>query len=59
MLDREGLRRASVRLGGLSSEQDANRLGIKPETARSHLKAVFAKTETHRPSELAILLAKL
>ncbi len=36
----------------------ARTLGIAPSTARSHLKHVFDKTDTHRQSELAWLLAR-
>lgn len=37
----------------------ARTLGIAPSTARSHLKQVFDKTDTHRQAELAWLLAQL
>jgi len=36
----------------------AQALGIAPSTARSHLKRVFEKTDTHRQAELARLLAR-
>ena len=36
----------------------ARALGIAPSTARSHLKHVFDKTDTHRQAELAWLLAR-
>ena len=39
---------------GLRQAADAN--GIAFETARVHLKAVFAKTETHRQADLALLI---
>lgn len=44
---------------GHKLESVAAELGIQYETARNHLKAVFSKTQTHRQSELAALLAKL
>jgi len=59
-----GLTRAEARLArqlasGDSLADAAEVLGIKPETARAHLKAVFAKTDTHRQSELVGLLTKV
>jgi DNA-binding CsgD family transcriptional regulator len=59
-----GLSRAEARLAalvanGLAPAAAAQRLGISRETARSQLRAVFAKTATHRQSELAALLASL
>jgi hypothetical protein len=44
---------------GTSLEQAAQELNISTETARSQLKAVFAKTDTHRQSELVALLGSL
>ncbi|KUM24264.1 hypothetical protein AU467_06800 [Mesorhizobium loti] len=44
---------------GRKLESIADELGIRYETARNHLKSVFAKTQTHRQSELVALLAKL
>jgi len=35
-------------LAGFSLQQSAHNLGVAYETARSQLKSVFAKTETHR-----------
>ena len=52
-------RLASVIATGLSTEQAAEELGITRATARNQLKAVFAKTGTHRQAELAALLARL
>jgi DNA-binding CsgD family transcriptional regulator len=52
-------RLASIIAEGASPEQAAERLGVARETARNQLKAVFAKTRTHRQSELVALLAKL
>jgi DNA-binding CsgD family transcriptional regulator len=59
-----GLSQAETRLAslvarGLSPRQAAEELGIAHETARSGLKAVFAKTGTHRQSELVALLARI
>jgi DNA-binding CsgD family transcriptional regulator len=44
---------------GLSIEDIARRCGVERETIRSQVKAVFAKTGTHRQSEVASLLAGL
>ena len=59
-----GLTAAEARLaaqlvgsGSLNAAADA--LGIAKETARNQLKAVFAKTGTHRQAELVALLARL
>jgi DNA-binding CsgD family transcriptional regulator len=41
---------------GLSLRESSERLGIVPETARSYLKAIFAKTDTHRQGELIALV---
>jgi DNA-binding CsgD family transcriptional regulator len=43
---------------GRSPIEIAGELGISAETARSHLKRVFAKTSTNRQSELAALIGK-
>ncbi|KUM25879.1 hypothetical protein AU467_23765 [Mesorhizobium loti] len=37
----------------------SNKLAISYETARNHLKAIFAKTDTHRQRELIALLARV
>jgi DNA-binding CsgD family transcriptional regulator len=50
---------ASIIAEGVNPEQAAEELGISRETARNQLKAVFAKTATHRQSELVALLARL
>ena len=55
-----GLTPAEVRLAalivtGVSPKQAAEQLGIARETARNQLKSVFAKTGTHRQSELVFL----
>ncbi|QXX76495.1 hypothetical protein MHY1_p00017 (plasmid) [Methylovirgula sp. HY1] len=44
---------------GMTLENAAVELGITKETARNQLKSVFAKTGTHRQSELVALLARL
>jgi DNA-binding CsgD family transcriptional regulator len=59
-----GLTPAESRLAALvakgnSPEQAAEQLGIARVTARNQLRAVFAKTGTHRQSELVALLARL
>jgi DNA-binding CsgD family transcriptional regulator len=59
-----GLTRAEAKLAaiiatGCSPEQAAEKLGIARETARNQLKAVFAKTGTHRQGELIALLSRL
>jgi DNA-binding CsgD family transcriptional regulator len=50
---------ASFIADGTSLEDAARELAISRETARSHLKVVFAKTDTHRQSELVALLSRL
>ena len=59
-----GLSRAEANLAaiiaaGQSLEEAAAQLGIARETARNQLKAIFAKTETHRQGELVALLSRL
>jgi len=44
---------------GMTLEQAAEQLGMTYETARSHLRRIFDKTETTRQSELIVLLARL
>lgn len=44
---------------GLSLKQTAGKLNISIWTARSHLRAIFQKTGTHRQAELVSLLAHL
>jgi DNA-binding CsgD family transcriptional regulator len=58
-LSRAQAKLASIIATGISPKQAAEKLSIARETARNHLKAVFAKTETHRQSELVALLSKL
>jgi DNA-binding CsgD family transcriptional regulator len=50
---------ASLMAEGISLEKVAEELGISRETARNQLKAVFAKTATHRQGELVALLGRL
>lgn len=61
---RFGLTEAEARIAeglrtGNSLVRAAEELGIAYETARNQLKAVFAKTDTHRQSELVALLSRL
>ncbi|MBV9428244.1 MAG: helix-turn-helix transcriptional regulator [Bradyrhizobiaceae bacterium] len=58
-LSRAEARLASLIAAGISPEQAAEELGIACVTARNQLKAVFAKTDTHRQSELVALLSRL
>jgi DNA-binding CsgD family transcriptional regulator len=44
---------------GYSLDEAAEQLSIARETARNQLKAVFAKTNTHRQSELVALLSRI
>lgn len=46
-------------INGASLVQAAQRIGVSHETARSHLKNVFAKTNTNRQSELVVLLNRI
>jgi DNA-binding CsgD family transcriptional regulator len=50
---------ASLVAEGSSPGETAEQLGISRATARTQLKAVFVKTDTHRQSELVALLARL
>ncbi|PJE30987.1 regulatory protein, luxR family [Pseudooceanicola antarcticus] len=50
---------ASLLAGGLRSDAIAETLGISPATVASHLKSIFAKTETHRQTDLVALLLSL
>jgi DNA-binding CsgD family transcriptional regulator len=42
-----------------SVEQAADEMGITYQTARTHLRRIFSKTETSRQSELLLLIARL
>lgn len=46
-------------INGASLVQAAERVGVSHETARSHLKNIFAKTNTNRQGELVVLLNRL
>jgi DNA-binding CsgD family transcriptional regulator len=52
-------RLAAMLADGSSLEIAADKLSIARETARNQLKSVFAKTGTHRQSQLVALLARL
>ncbi|OHV81788.1 helix-turn-helix transcriptional regulator [Ensifer sp. LCM 4579] len=59
-----GLTRAETRVAaslaaGNELSQAAGALGISSGTARNHLKAIFAKTETHRQRELISLIHRI
>jgi DNA-binding CsgD family transcriptional regulator len=49
---------ASGMVRGQSLEEISEELGIEISTARSHLKRVFAKTDTHRQTDLVRLLMR-
>jgi DNA-binding CsgD family transcriptional regulator len=52
--------RLAARLAsGVGINGAATFLGVNRETARSQLKAIFAKTNTHRQAELVGLIARL
>ena len=50
---------ASVIARGASPEIAAGELKISRETVRNQLKSVFAKTDTHRQSELVALILQV
>lgn len=50
---------AAAMVNGKSIEDCADELGIAVGTARQRLKAIFAKTDTHRQGELVALLGRL
>lgn len=52
-------RLASRLAAGNSLEEASNALGISKLTARTQLKSIFVKTDTHRQSQLILLLARL
>jgi DNA-binding CsgD family transcriptional regulator len=52
-------RLTSIIAAGLNPERAAEELSISKVTARNQLKAIFAKTATHRQSELVALLSRL
>ncbi len=52
--------RIAIEIGaGNSLAEAAERHGIGYETARTQLRAVFAKTDTRRQSQVATLIARL
>lgn len=50
---------ANLLAQGLSPDEAGEKLGVKRATARNQLKAIFAKTDTHRQGQLVALLASL
>jgi len=52
-------RLAALITEGLSPEAVAEQLGVKHETTRKQLKAIFAKTNTNRQSQLVAVLSSL
>jgi DNA-binding CsgD family transcriptional regulator len=52
-------RLATLLVAGMSLDRAAEQLRLSRETVRNQLKAIFAKTATHRQSELVALLARL
>lgn len=55
-LTRQETRIAAALVDGLTVKEIANAFGVSSETVRQHLKAIFAKTNTHRQAELVSLL---
>lgn len=45
-------------VGGLTLNEAATQMRIKPDTARTYLKQVFAKTDTHRQADLIQLILR-
>jgi DNA-binding CsgD family transcriptional regulator len=52
-------RLASLLASGISLAVAARQLGVARETVRNQLKAIFAKTETHRQPQLVALLSRM
>tara|TARA_R110000787_G_scaffold31923_2_gene84491 strand:+ start:1148 stop:1819 length:672 start_codon:yes stop_codon:yes gene_type:complete len=50
---------AAALAAGLTTTEIATKLGIGGETVRSHLKAIYAKTNTRRQSQLVAVLTNL
>ena len=50
---------ASMIAAGLSPDEISGQLQISVQTVRNQIKAVFAKTGTHRQSELAVLISRV
>jgi DNA-binding CsgD family transcriptional regulator len=64
LIEAYGLSPAEARLAarlatGASLDDVADELGLARATVRNQLKAIFAKTDTHRQGELVALLARL
>jgi DNA-binding CsgD family transcriptional regulator len=58
-LTKREARLASIIAEGLNPEGAAEELAISKATARNQLRAIFAKTGTHRQGELVALLSRL
>jgi DNA-binding CsgD family transcriptional regulator len=52
-------RLASTLAGGLDPARAAQEIGVSRVTARNQLRTIFAKTGTHRQSELVALLSRI
>ena len=64
IVDAYGLTPAEARVAlaassGLTIPETAHRLGLSPNTVKTHLRKVFAKTGTSRQIELARLMASI
>jgi DNA-binding CsgD family transcriptional regulator len=64
IMDGYGLTQAEAKVAlaassGLSIPETANRLGLSPNTIKTHLRRIFAKTGTSRQTELARLMASI
>jgi DNA-binding CsgD family transcriptional regulator len=64
IMDAYGLTQAEAKIAlaassGLTMPEAANRLGLSPNTIKTHLRRVFAKTGTGRQAELARLMASI
>ena len=53
------IRLAKAIAGGRKLAEVARLLGVSTETARAHLKSVFAKSGAHSQSELSVLLDRM
>jgi DNA-binding CsgD family transcriptional regulator len=53
------MRVAAMIAKGHGAKATAKKLGLSHETVRNHLKAIFAKTNTHRQSALAVLVVRM
>jgi len=53
------IERADVAASGATIPETASRLSVSPNTIKTHLRKVFAKTGTTRQTELARLLASI